>query len=138
MKQDYLDQLGVSKNWKRFIDWYKVNTSDFVETGRAVLNLYDNSPHKFIMDCYEQFNFNSWQFSFTPRQTWSDVTTMRIRLDAAAIKFGVKVFDDFYQLTNRSTRELVKGGSSHLFQKDYFEDFVLRIFPFIFSIMKDF
>lgn len=111
MRLDYLDHLGIAKNWKKFIDWYKVNTSDFGAAGRAVLNFYASSPHRFIADCYEQFKFNSWLFAFTPRHTWSEITTMRSRLDAAAVKFGIKVFDDFYKLTNRSTRELVKGGS---------------------------
>eukprot|EP01114_Cavostelium_apophysatum_P005030 TRINITY_DN1558_c0_g1_i1.p1 TRINITY_DN1558_c0_g1~~TRINITY_DN1558_c0_g1_i1.p1 ORF type:complete len:545 (+),score=133.12 TRINITY_DN1558_c0_g1_i1:262-1896(+) len=112
-KREAFDYIASKLGYTKWEDWYEVRKSDIVNHGGSgILDEHGSSISKTLMAVYPEHNWLLHRFRHVPAGYWKDVKNQRDCMEYIGEKLGVKVLEDWYQISGGNIRDL--GGSGLL------------------------
>ncbi len=109
----YLAWLEKTKGFSQPEDWYSIQHADFQRyNGWNLLCSYDKcSVIEAACELHPSLKGREWLFDRVPSDFWGDKTNQLRYLEWAQAELGIKVWRDWYSVTQRDLRRLKKGSS---------------------------
>lgn len=112
----YLDWLGKQLGFKRFEDWYAIDSRKIKSNyGGGFLSRFDGRPTAAVMSCMPEYEWREWMFSEVPTGFWQDPNNRRRYLEWLGKKLGFKKHEDWYRLGSDDLRANYGYGLLKLF-----------------------
>jgi hypothetical protein len=112
----YFEWLGKLLNVAKLDDWYLVSRDKVFELrGAGLLDKYDGSFAKAVMDAYPEHKWHAWKFISVPQGWWEDSANQKQFLEFVGQQENFTSAKDWYKATDKT---FIKHGG-HRFLKLY-------------------
>lgn len=101
--KDFMMQLGKEKGYVKQEDWYEITSVDFrkINGGHSVLNYYDGSPFKAVVNILSEFTWYPWKFRQLPKFWYTKMEHCLDFLSWFANEVGYKTQEDWYNINEK-------------------------------------
>eukprot|EP01114_Cavostelium_apophysatum_P022685 TRINITY_DN8291_c0_g1_i1.p1 TRINITY_DN8291_c0_g1~~TRINITY_DN8291_c0_g1_i1.p1 ORF type:complete len:560 (+),score=113.65 TRINITY_DN8291_c0_g1_i1:52-1731(+) len=108
----FVHELEKKLNLKTWRDWYSISKQTIeLYGGSGLLQRYNNSPSKMIMDLFPDHKWNVLEFHQVPSGFWRDGSHRKEFLHRLSKKLNIRKWQDWYRVT---LHDIVSNGGSSL------------------------
>jgi hypothetical protein len=129
-RRDFLLWLGHKLHFQYMEDYYQLTADLFSENyGGGVLSCYwRGSPMGSVTDCFPNYDWKHWLFTFTPAGFWKKRENRRSYLQWLGEKLGYRSIEDWYNVSYLDFLQN-KGGSILLNCKKAVYSVLMEFYP---------
>lgn len=119
-KRNFFDLLYKQLGYKSMDDWYNVTVDKIHKSGGVALLLqrYNNSPSKALMDIYPEHNWQLWKFKMVPMGYWKTLKQKPQEIskviDWLSEKLSINSLDDWYSVPLKQVQKWVNVSAKEL------------------------
>lgn len=110
----FFDDTALKLGIRETDDWYKVSRDDVDKLGgRELINRY-GGLERALRHIYFEHNWISGRFSYVPRNSWSQQSSVMEFLDYLRDKLGIRNNNDWYRI---SAEQIMSHGGAGMYMK---------------------
>jgi hypothetical protein len=118
-QREFLTRIGRELGVKELDDWYKVPRKEAQQRATFIFDYYKGSLFQALQKLYPHHNWNADKFIKPLSGHYTDEINQRNRLEAIGKELGVKVLDDWYNVSQDEVRKRAN------FIHDYYNNSIL-------------
>jgi len=130
-RKKYAIWLGKQLGYNLIEDWYKIKAKDIHNNygGGGLMNYYKDSPSKFVMDMFPDYEWVEWKFGMCPQGFWKDKGNRKKYAIWLGKQLGYNTIEDWYKISRLLIKENYGGGMLMVSYGDTASKFVMDVFP---------
>src|SRR5690348_7266838 len=104
--------MGGKLGYNKMEDWYNISAEDIENHGaNLLLQYYDHSPSKAVMNAFPDYNWMTWKFKIVPRGYWEhllkDTAEQKRVIEWLSEQFYIENKEDWYRTSLQRIQKLV-------------------------------
>jgi len=125
----YVNWLGKELRYTTMEHWYQITQDKFRKHSGGVIQKYNDSPIKFIMAMFPDYEWLPWKFKHPGRGYWNGENNRKKYAKWLGKELGYTTMEHWYQITLNVIEKNHGSGVVQIYYNDSPSNFVMAIFP---------